>query len=181
MNSDGHPLRLADVLQVTDILLDVDVTHKCQLFDTAASHLSRQVGINPGQISRQLLEREAQGSTGLGLGVAIAHARIPGLETARAAFIRPQFPMPFDATDGKPVYGILVLLVPEQAEAQHLQLLAQAAQIFCSKRFVEMLRTCKDAASVHQLLVQVFKRFIRRERQQRIVSHQSMVLHHAHF
>jgi len=145
---------LADVLIEDDILLDMAVTRKNQLFDKVASHLSGHAALNPGLVSRRLAEREALGSTGLGQGVAIPHARIPGLTHAIAAFVRPKVAMAFDAPDGKPVYAILVLLVPETANEQHLQLLAVAAQLFCDKDFRATLRACEDAASIYRLLIQ---------------------------
>jgi PTS system nitrogen regulatory IIA component len=91
------------------------------------------------------------GSTGLGHGVAIPHARIKGLRTAVAAIVRTRLPIPFDAPDGKPVSDMVVLLVPEKATEEHLQILASVAQMFADRQFREKLRTCVDASSVRRL------------------------------
>ncbi len=88
------------------------------------------------------------GSTGLGQGFALPHARIKGLRQPLAAFIRLSVPIPFASPDGKPVSELLALLVPEQATEAHLQILAEAAQIFGDRRFREQLRHQGDAASV---------------------------------
>lgn len=155
MNPTVATQRLADILSADDILLGVHAAHKFQLFDQVAGHLSRRHPcLNGAQVCRLLAEREKLGSTGLGQGVAIPHARIPGLHEAHAAFARPQSPLAFDAPDGKPVQAVLILLVPEQANEQHLHLLSQAAQMLCNKGFREQLRACHDAASVYALLTQ---------------------------
>ena len=88
----------------------------------------------------------------LATGVAIPHGRIKGLREAAAAFIRMKEPIPFDAPDGKPVDLICILLVPEKATDQHLQVLSELAQMFSDKSFREKLLISKDAAEIHQLI-----------------------------
>jgi PTS system nitrogen regulatory IIA component len=87
----------------------------------------------------------------LGLGVALPHVRIKHLPQAAAAFMRLKLPIPFDAPDGKPVSDMLILLVPAHATEQHLQLLAEAAQMFSDRRFREQIRTCVDVGGVRRL------------------------------
>jgi PTS system nitrogen regulatory IIA component len=86
--------------------------------------------------------------------MAIPHARIKGLQQAVAAFVRTRLPIPFDAPDGKPVSEIVVLLVPERATEQHLNLLAWIAQLFADPHFRERLRMCTDAAAVQRLFAE---------------------------
>ena len=69
-----------------------------------------------------LTAREQLGSTGLGHGVAIPHARMYQCDTATGVFVRTKAPVPFDAPDGKPVSIFLALVVPKQATQRHLQL-----------------------------------------------------------
>ncbi len=88
------------------------------------------MGLPQAQVVESLNAREKLGSTGLGQGVALPHARIKNLPQAVAAFVRPKLPIPFDAPDAKPVWAMLVLLVPEHATEEHLQILAELAQMF---------------------------------------------------
>ena len=98
-------------------------------------------GIARSQVFDSLFAREKLGSTGLGQGVAIPHGRIKGLKEAVGAFVRLAQPVPFDAPDGQPVSLVFVLLVPEQATEQHLQILSELAQMFSDKALREaMLR-----------------------------------------
>src|SRR5574340_70165 len=90
-------------------------------------------------------------ATGLGQGIAIPHGRIKGLKEATGAFLRLATPVQFDAPDGKPVSMLFVLLVPEQANEQHLQLLSELAQMFSERHFREALSSAPDSAAIHDL------------------------------
>ncbi|MEN9428070.1 MAG: IIA-like nitrogen-regulatory protein PtsN, partial [Pseudomonadota bacterium] len=59
--------------------------------------------------------------------------------------------VPFDAPDGKPVSMLFVLLVPEQANEHHLQLLSELAQMFSDRSFREQLMSAPDALVAHAL------------------------------
>jgi PTS system nitrogen regulatory IIA component len=133
------------------VLLDLDVSSKRGLFEQVGRLLEEKLGFNQAQVVKSLSAREQLGSTGLGSGVAFPHARIKGLPQAVAAFVRTHLPIPFDAPDEKPVSEILVLLVPEKATQQHLQLLASAAQMFGDRQFREQLRMCSDVDAVSRL------------------------------
>ena len=92
------------------------------------------------QIFERLLERERLGSTGLAGGVALPHARMPGIDDSRGAFMRLTDPVEFDALDGRPVDLVFALLVPEDATDEHLQLLAKLAATFNDDEVRQRLR-----------------------------------------
>ena len=108
-------------------------------------------GVKGDAVAGSLHAREKLGSTGLGQGIAIPHGRIKGLREARGAFARLKSPIAFDAPDGRPVSSVFVLLVPEHATEQHLQLLSELAQMFSDKRFREALAGAPDAAAMYEL------------------------------
>lgn len=142
---------IGQLLSPEYILLDLDVLTKKRVFEEVGRLLEKRLGLEQEQVVKSLCAREELGSTGLGQGVAIPHARIKGLHQAVAAFVRTHLPIPFDAPDEKPVSEILVLLVPDQATEQHLRILASAARIFGDRSFREQLRMCVDASAVSQL------------------------------
>ncbi|HEY9102414.1 PTS sugar transporter subunit IIA [Chitinimonas sp.] len=144
---------LARLCPTEDILLDAKVQNRQQLFEHVAQHLHRRYGLPEAQIAQRLMERERLGSTGLGKGVAIPHARLAGLQVPLAVFIRPESPIPFDAPDGKPVGELFLLLVPEHANQDHLQLLAAAARLFCTHPFRTTLRNASRPEEVRRLLL----------------------------
>jgi len=88
----------------------------------------------------RLLERERLGSTGLGHGIALPHARMRNIDQAYGAFIQLQQGVEFDAIDNKPVDLLFALLVPEAATQEHLQLLATLAEMFSNQEFCAGLR-----------------------------------------
>lgn len=98
-----------------------------------------------------LSRREEVGSTGLGEGVAIPHARIKDLDRIQVAYFRLAAPIPFASPDGLPVSDILVLLVPKQATEEHLSILAEATRLFSEPRFRRQLHGCEQASAVRQL------------------------------
>jgi PTS system nitrogen regulatory IIA component len=143
--------QIAALLPVGNILLDLDVGTKARLFDAVGALFEGSNGLPRRVVVDSLLAREKLGSTGLGQGIAIPHGRIRGLVEARGAFARLKAPIAFDAPDGKPVTQVFVLLVPEQATEQHLQLLSELAQMFSARDLRERLGSAKDAAAVWEV------------------------------
>ncbi|MBB3214529.1 PTS system nitrogen regulatory IIA component [Herbaspirillum sp. Sphag1AN] len=145
---------IATLCPVEDILLGRDIANKSRLFDDVARHLQERHGLPSAALIDSLNAREALGSTAVGHGLAIPHARIAGLQKVVAVFVRPRTPIAFDAPDRKPVSDILVLLVPEQAQQEHLQILASIAQMFSDRPLREQLRAATNAAEVSRLFSQ---------------------------
>ena len=142
---------LALLLSPGNILCDLDVPSKGRALDAIGRLLGERHGLAPAAVAAALAAREDLGSTGLGQGMAIPHARMKGLRHVIAGFVRLLLPIPFDAPDSKPVSAMLVLLVPERASEEHLQLLAWAVQMFADRRFREELGQCADAEAIHRL------------------------------
>jgi len=143
--------RIAEFLPVEDILLDVDVPTKAELMDEIGRHMQRVHAMAPESVALSLSHREQIGSTGLGEGVALPHARVKNLDRVQVAYMRLKSPIPFDSPDGKPVSDVLVLLVPKQATEEHLTILAEAAQMLSDRRFRWRLHLCKNLLEVKRL------------------------------
>lgn len=143
---------IAKLLPVSNILIDADLTSKKRIFEQAGLLLENNENISRNLIFDSLFAREKLGSTGLGQGVAIPHGRIKGLKAATGAMIRVQSAVPFDAPDGQNVKLIFVLLVPERATDEHLQILSELAQMFCDKPFRERLLGAATPADLQQLI-----------------------------
>jgi PTS system nitrogen regulatory IIA component len=140
------------LLPLDNILLDLDAGSKKRVFEQAALLFENNRGIARSTVFDSLFARERLGSTGLGQGIAIPHGRIKGLREACGAFIRLRTPVPFDSPDGKPVAQLFVLLVPEQATEEHLQILSELAQRFSDRACREALASAPDAAAIRNLL-----------------------------
>lgn len=143
---------LARLLNADDIQLGWEVANKDHLFDRVAQLIHQRHGVRATLVSGSLGRREAIGSTGLGHGVAIPHARIDGLQQPLGLFIRSRLAVPFDAPDGKPVSLMLVLLVPPADTAAHLQLLAATAALFDDRAIRDQLHAADSAGVVLRIL-----------------------------
>jgi nitrogen PTS system EIIA component len=140
-----------------EIALAVDVRDKQQALKFAANLVHRALGLDEGPMLRGLARREQAGSTALGCGIAIPHARIPGIAKPVAAFMRTRFPIPFDAPDGKPVSYLFVILVPADGDAEaHLQMLAQISQAFTDRAFRDRIAAAETPADIRVVFAQWF-------------------------
>lgn len=139
---------LTNILSASQVLLDLEASSKKRVFEQAGLLFEAHLGLARSVIFDSLFAREKLGSTGLGQGVAIPHGRIKGLKQAAGAFMRLATPVPFDSPDGRAVNLLFVLLVPEQATEQHLQVLSELAQRFSDRAFRESLLTAADPATV---------------------------------
>ncbi|MGU8079584.1 PTS sugar transporter subunit IIA [Burkholderia pyrrocinia] len=150
----GLPLaaRLADACPPDNILLDVPVESAIQLFDLTARYVARNSGVPAERIRTELTKREQLGSTGLGQGVAIPHARVDGLGSAVALFVRALYPFAFNAPDRKPVREFIVLVLPKQDDRAHLELLADAARCFSERPFRQASRDALTPGEIHRLM-----------------------------
>jgi PTS system nitrogen regulatory IIA component len=113
-----------------------------------AAAAGRTHGLDPAPIARALERREQAGSTALGDGFAVPHARIAGLERPLTVFMRVRTGIAFDAPDAKPVSDLLAILVPADGDKQdHLRLLALISRLFSDRGFRALLDRAADAAT----------------------------------
>jgi PTS system nitrogen regulatory IIA component len=120
------------------------------LFETIAKMISEdQLSLPHTDIFNQLLAREKLGSTGLGQGIAVPHCRATNCSQPLGSLITLASPIDFDAPDDQPVDLIFVLLVPQEAHQQHLDILAGIAGLFQQEEFCHALRAAQDAAQLH--------------------------------
>ncbi len=142
---------IAQLLPLSNVVIDLDASSKKRVFEQAGLLFENHQGIARSVVFDSLFSRERLGSTGLGQGIAIPHGRIKGLQEAAGAFFRLATPVQFDAPDGRPVSLLFILLVPEQANETHLQLLSELAQMFSDRAFREELLNAPDPATIHGL------------------------------
>lgn len=142
---------IAKLLSSKDIRLDIEASSRDRLLQEIARHMEREHGMPQDWVFQSLSRREKVGSTALGEGVAIPHARIKDLQRILLAYIRLRQPIPFDAPDGKPVSDILVILVPKEATEEHLRILSEVTQMFSDPQFRQQLRNCSEAGETKRL------------------------------
>jgi nitrogen PTS system EIIA component len=139
----------ADLISESRVLCRCEAASKKRLLETLAGLLANgDAMLSSNRVFDRLLERERLGSTGLGQGVALPHARVPGIQAPIGAFVQLREHVAFDAIDDKPVDLAFGLLVPEATNEQHLQLLAMLAAAFDNASVRAALRTAEDEATL---------------------------------
>lgn len=112
--------------------------------------------LDPDALFRQLIARERLGSTGIGEGVAIPHCRAQNCASPIGALITLEDAIDFEAVDDSPVDLLFVLLVPEEAQEQHLQILATLARVFGEPGNLNKLREAATDQELYQRAVDLF-------------------------
>jgi PTS system nitrogen regulatory IIA component len=134
-----------------DVVLDLNVISKEQLFDSVDQHMYMRHGVTRGQVAMHLRNRERVGSTGLGCGIAIPHARVKDLPNVWLGYFRLKSPIAYEAPDQQQVTDVFVLLVPEQANQEHLEILATLCRCVGDHRFQQRIHDCESIEDVETL------------------------------
>lgn len=130
------PDHLFDRLRATD---------KAALLNALARAAGEALGLAPAEVAAALSAREALGSTGVGGGIAVPHARVASLTRPSGFVARLDRPVAFDAVDGRPVDLVFLLLSP-QADGEHLRALAAVSRRLRTPGVAEAMRTAAPAA-----------------------------------
>jgi PTS system nitrogen regulatory IIA component len=125
---------------------------KKRLFETIAKIVcADQLSLPYDDVLNRLIAREKLGSTGMGQGIAIPHCRVANCSLPLGTLITLEEPIPFDAPDDQPVDLLFVLLVPEEAHQQHLDILAIIASLFSQAEFCQELRAARDNRTLYNI------------------------------
>jgi nitrogen PTS system EIIA component len=145
-------MTIGEIIGPERVEVGLRVADKVQLLQELAGRAAAAVGLDRRAIFEALQAREALGSTGLGRGFALPHARLDTLSEAFALFVRLARPIDFDAIDERPVDLVILLLTPANGANNHLATLAALSRPLRDAAFVQKLRQASDAATVHRLL-----------------------------
>jgi PTS system nitrogen regulatory IIA component len=146
----GVVMDIADLLSPDGIVLRGGASSKRQALHAVAEAFASATGMDAERTFEALLEREALGSTGLGSGVAVPHARIKGLEQVCAVFVRLDTPVAYESLDDRPVD---LLFAPTDAGAEHLRALAAVSRALRSPELREQLRQARTVDAIRALFV----------------------------
>ncbi len=140
---------LSDILTPARTVCGAPGVSKKRLFQTIAGIISKdQSSMDYDTIFDQLIAREKLGSTGLGKGIAIPHCRAANCPQPLGTLVTLADPVDFDSPDDLPVDLLFVLLVPEAAHKEHLDILANVARLLSQPAFCERLRSADSDADL---------------------------------
>jgi len=146
-------MMLETILPPERVRYDVPGGSKKRVLEFFSTFIAQNTpSLDSQEVFSRLIGRERLGSTGIGNGVAIPHARSPHCSTPIAGFLKLAEPVDFDAIDGDPVDLVFVLLVPEEADDTHLALLGQVATIMNDAATRQQLRNVSSQRELLTLL-----------------------------
>jgi nitrogen PTS system EIIA component len=135
------------------VIIDVRASHKVQLLKDLSARAAPEVALEPALVSAEILKREELGSTGLGSGVAIPHARIPGLRKPYGVLARLKRALDFAAIDGEPVDLVFLLLLPSSPAGEQLNALAAVARQLRKPTIAAMLRKARNGSEAYNAML----------------------------
>ena len=145
-------MKISDLLSPSDVMIEVRASTKPLLLRDLAANAAASLGVPVDQVAPHLLKREDLGSTGIGKGVAIPHARLPALQRPFGLLAKLSQPIEFNAIDGQAVDIVFVLLLPAAVEGAALGALALVARTLRPPETLARLRAAKTASDLYSLV-----------------------------
>jgi PTS system nitrogen regulatory IIA component len=148
-------MKLGEIIPDGGILDDVKATEKEEVIKEMVAALVKTGRIdeaNSKKVVKALMDREELGSTGIGAGVAVPHAKHDSVSDLVGAFGRSKKGIAFESLDGEPVHVLFLLLSSKSASGAHLEALAYISRLVRDEKFVKFLRDAKDAAAIRDIL-----------------------------
>ena len=145
-------MKIADLLAPENVLLDLRVGDRRELLGKLTRHLAPALALDSATAERALVRREELGSTGMGDGIALPHARLPRIGRPVGLFARLRPALDFAAVDGNPVDLVFLILLPEQERGLGLNVLACVARRLREPEVVQALRHARTREEAYGML-----------------------------
>lgn len=147
-------MELSSILDPRAVRVVASANSKKRLLQEICDQANTVYGLESSTLLSSLLEREALGSTGVGRGVAIPHARIEGLDRVYGLFTRLERPVDFESLDKQSTDLIFTILAPTTEGAEHLKALALVSRTFRSEDICAKLRANNEAKTLYSILTE---------------------------
>lgn len=145
-------MTVSALLSPQTIFLDTEISSKKKLLELIANIVADQTQLSESTIYSNLLNRERLGSTGLGQGFAVPHARLSDLDKTTACFFRLKEAVNFEAPDNQPVDLVFTIIIPEEATEEHLLILSSLASIFSREEICDAIRNAANKDEIAQII-----------------------------
>jgi PTS system fructose-specific IIA component/PTS system nitrogen regulatory IIA component len=155
-------MKLSEIIPDGAIAEDLQATAKEEVIKEMVDALIAADKIQESvskKIVKALMDREELGSTGIGSGVAVPHAKHDAITDLVCAFGRSKKGINFDALDGEPVHVVFLLLSSKSASGAHLEALAFISRLVRDDKYVRFLRNAKNVKDIRELLAEADQTF----------------------
>ncbi len=148
-------MQIKDYISEEGMVFSPSVSSKKAALEVLSGTLAHQdINLSKNKVLDALLAREKLGSTGLGEGIAIPHCRMQELESIYVTMLKLEEGVEYEAADDKPVFFLFCLVVPEDANEDHLQLLASLAELLDNEQLRNSIQKSSNARELYQILTQ---------------------------
>jgi PTS system nitrogen regulatory IIA component len=145
-------MTISALLSPQKIFIDAEVTSKKKLLELIANVVADRSQLGQSIIYNNLLSRERLGSTGLGRGFAVPHARVPDLDRTIGCFFRLKDPVNFESPDNLPVDLVFTIIIPQEATEEHLLILSALARIFSREEVCQAIREATSKEEIETII-----------------------------
>lgn len=148
---------IKEFLAPADVVIGIRGSSKKQLLEDLCRRAASALKVDADKITADILKREELGSTGMGGGVAIPHARIADVKKPYGLLARLKSAIEFDAIDREPVDLVFLLLLPTAPAGEQLNALALVARTLRDANTVRNVRRATDASGLYAAMAQSSK------------------------
>lgn len=154
-------MKIQDLLQKNAIITDLTGNSKNEILTDMAGYLASLYGLPNGEdISRRIIEREVDISTGIGFGIAIPHARIQGIDRLYLIAGRSKPGIEFNAIDEQPVHLLFMMISPQNTSSEHTQVLSKLSQIMAYEDVRTKLMQVKTAEQFLNIIIKSENKYV---------------------
>jgi PTS system nitrogen regulatory IIA component len=143
-------MNISDFLSPSDVTLDVRASEKSRLLRQLSIEIAAKARLNADTVAAEIAKREELGSTGVGNGVALPHARLRELKTPFGLLARLRHAIDFDAIDGEPVDIVVLLLLPDSSNSTKGNALACVARALREPETLRQIRSADDSEALYR-------------------------------
>jgi PTS system nitrogen regulatory IIA component len=145
-------MHITDFLSPADVAIDVRAVDKAGLLKQLAVRAAAAIKLPSDMVAAEIEKRDELGSTGIGRGVAIPHARLREVRKPFAMLARLKAPIEFDAVDAEPVDIVFLILLPAASQLVQLNALAAVARTLRDEGVLHRMRSAASAAELHRVV-----------------------------
>ena len=147
-------MQIKEFLAQTDVAIDDRATDKAGLLKDLGARAAAALKLRVEAVVNEIQKRDQLGSTGIGGGVSIPHARFREVKKPHGFLVRLRQPIEFDAIDGQPVDIVFLLMLPAASQLDQLNALAAVARKLRDGEVLRRLRTAKSAAELYRAVIE---------------------------
>jgi nitrogen PTS system EIIA component len=142
-------MNIKEFLSPSDVVVDLRARDKHALLKGLSSRAAGALKLSTEAVEDAIVRRDELGSTGIGRGVCIPHARFREVKKPFGFLARLRQPIEFEAIDGQPVDIVFLLLLPALSQIDQLNALAAVARKLRDPKVLRQLREARDAAALY--------------------------------